>query len=80
MNAKQTAEAILFFPVICLLAAAAFAAFSAIIAASWYALLGWLWLWTIVLPLPRVVGGPLALICAALTIYGGFRLLGRLIR
>ena len=62
------------------LAVAAFAAFAAIIAAGWYAFLGWMWIWTLWLPLPRPVGGTLAVICTALTVYGTFHLIGRLRR
>ncbi|WP_313495406.1 hypothetical protein [Pseudoxanthomonas mexicana] len=61
------------------LAAAIFGAFAAIIAVGWYTFLGWMWIWTLWLPLLRPVGGALAVICTALTVYGLSKLAGEVV-
>lgn len=74
---RNVMEGILFLPAMALMALGVFAVFAAIIAAGWYAFLGWMWLWTLIIPLPRPVGGALSVLCTALTIYGTLHLVGR---
>jgi hypothetical protein len=80
MTPRQAAEATLFLPAMVLLALAIGGALLAIIAAGWYAFLGWMWIWTLIIPLPRPVGGALSVICTALTVYGTVHLIDRLRR
>ena len=72
-------DAAAFLVVMPLMAAAAFGAFSAIISVGWYTFLGWMWLWTLIIPLPRPIGGALSVICTALTVYALSKLAGEVV-
>lgn len=79
MTPRQAAEAILFLPAMVLLAVAIGGGMVAVIAIGWYTFLGWMWLWTLIIPLPRPVGGALSVICTALTVYALSKLAGEVV-
>lgn len=72
-------EAITFLVGMPLVALAIGGALAAIIAAGWYTFLGWMWVWTLILPLPRPIGGALSVLCTALTVYALSKLAGEVI-